>query len=203
MKIFENLITTIRLLYTLVLPIIKNKISNIAFIINILLLFLTDYIDGTLARKNKVQTFYGSILDTVADKVLCVMSLILLFEENVMFELLLLGEIIIAVINILAVVNGKKTGSSKIGKIKMWLISITVIFGYIESFGIFKNYVLIQSMIIITFIIQLFTAIGYMKNLEISSKSSLNKDIMVGLKNMNIKKLSYILFDTNYYLENQ
>ena len=85
----------------------------------------------------------------------------------------------------------------------MLLISITVIFGYIESFGIFKNYVLIQSMIIITFIIQLFTAIGYMKNLEISSKSSLNKDIMVGLKNMNIKKLSYILFDTNYYLENQ
>ena len=120
-----------------------------------------------------------------------------------MFELLLPGEIIIAVINIIAVVNKKKTASSKIGKIKMWLISITVIFGYMESFEIFNNYVVIKLMIISTFILQLLTAVGYIKNLTLKGKSILYINIVAELKKVDIKKLSYILFDTKYYLENQ
>lgn len=53
MKIFVNIITTIRFTYALFLPILKNKISEVAFVINIAILFLTDSIDGILASKWK------------------------------------------------------------------------------------------------------------------------------------------------------
>ena len=70
MKIFVNLITTTRFMYTLILPILQSRMSNTSFIINLIILFLTDTVDGFLARKFKVQTFYGSIMDTIADKTL-------------------------------------------------------------------------------------------------------------------------------------
>ena len=35
MKIFVNLITTIRFIYTIILPILQIRISNTAFIINL------------------------------------------------------------------------------------------------------------------------------------------------------------------------
>ena len=61
MKVLVNLITTLRFVYTLLLPLIKAKVSRNAFIINIVVLFLTDTIDGFLARKFKVQTDVDNI----------------------------------------------------------------------------------------------------------------------------------------------
>ena len=81
MKILVNVITTFRFLYTMILPILKGRISRLAFIINIALLFLTDFIDGALARKFKVQTLYGSVMDTIADKTLSIILIVLLIKK--------------------------------------------------------------------------------------------------------------------------
>ena len=195
MKILVNLMTTIRFVYTLILPILKLKISQTAFVINIIILFLTDSWDGLLARKYKVQTLYGSVMDTVADKTLSIILLsILLMDRMGILSVVLLCEIIISIPNILGMATGKKTKSSIIGKIKMWLLSITIVLSYLNYFNIVNyNIVIVSSVITIT--MQLFAIYGYIKNLIIQ------KEIKQERKKIeNIADLKYILFDTDYYM---
>ena len=74
--IIVNFITSIRLIGSFVLPIIYYKCGiNIASLI-IIILFLTDAIDGFLARKLKVSTFFGCIIDAFED--LAVIAIIIL-----------------------------------------------------------------------------------------------------------------------------
>ena len=80
-KFFVNLLTTLRFLSIIVLIIIFKKVSHRLFILTISLLFLTDFIDGKLARKYKVQTIYGSNMDTIADKALSIGLIILLLQK--------------------------------------------------------------------------------------------------------------------------
>lgn len=99
MKIFVNLITTLRFVYTIFLPILKVKLDKEVFIVNIVILFLTDTIDGFLARKLKVQTLFGSIMDTIADKTLTIILLVILLDSMKMLSLILILEILIAFTN--------------------------------------------------------------------------------------------------------
>jgi phosphatidylglycerophosphate synthase len=99
MKVFVNLITTTRFIYTLFLPLIQANVSSETFIVNIVVLFLSDTLDGFLARKFKVQSLFGSIMDTVADKALTILLLISLLSKLKMLTSVLILEILIALIN--------------------------------------------------------------------------------------------------------
>ena len=84
-KITVNTITSIRLLGALLLPLIYFKYGILISTINILCLFLTDAIDGFLARKFNSSTFLGSLLDVTSDKLLNFMSFLLLsFRYKIM-----------------------------------------------------------------------------------------------------------------------
>lgn len=194
MKVFVNLITTIRFIYTLALPVLKAKVSKLAFIINIGILFLTDSIDGTLARKFKVQTLYGSMMDTIADKALCIMLLLLLVGNLELLTPVLIGEIIIALVNIVATVKGKKTKSSMMGKTKMWLISITIVLSYMYYYNVCNYYIWVTSLILTT-AMQIATIINYI--LRISKQENNTSQIY---KTKNWEELKYMLFDSDYYL---
>lgn len=196
MKVLVNLITALRLVLTFLLPVMKDKISIWAFIIDIALLFLTDFFDGFLARKFKVQTLFGSLLDKIADKTLSIMLLIMLISEIKTLIIVLILECIISVTNIIIVGLKKKTKSSMLGKIKTWIISIAIIIGYINHFG-FIDVIYVDIACIVTIIMQVFVAIGYVRTLIISSVVD-KKDENELLKN---KGLKYILFDTDYYME--
>ena len=101
MKIIVNLITTIRFLCALMTPILKLFVSDKVFIITIIVLFMTDSIDGFLARKFKVQSLYGSFMDTIADKALIgLLTIMLLVNQIDILLAMLIGEIIISLINI-------------------------------------------------------------------------------------------------------
>ena len=195
MKVFVNVITTLRFLYSLFLPILKFNVSDTAFFINILVLFLTDWVDGFLARKFKVQTLYGCLMDTVADKILTIILILLLIKHPVnMLSMVLIGEIIISCINVLGTIQGKKVSSSLQGKIKMWLLSVTILLAYLNSFDIISaNVVTISS--IITFIMQIFVNIGYIQNLR--NQKSVKKEQKIKIKNL--KDLEYVLFSTQFY----
>lgn len=194
MKVFVNLITTIRFIYTLALPILKVKVSKLAFIINIGILFLTDSIDGILARKFKVQTLYGSMMDTIADKSLCIMLLLLLVGNLELLTPVLIGEILIAIINVAATIKGKKTKSSLMGKTKMWLISITIVLSYMHYFNV-VNYYIWATSLILTSIMQIATIINYIFRIR---KQEDNTSQIYKTKNW--QELKYILFDSDYYL---
>lgn len=194
MKIFVNIITTMRFIYTLALPVLKVKVSKLAFIINIGILFITDSIDGILARKFKVQTLYGSMMDTIADKSLCIMLLLLLVGNLQILAPVLIGEVIIALINIVATIKGKKTKSSMMGKTKMWLISITIVLSYMYYFNVCNYYIWVASLVLTT-AMQIATIINYI--FRISKQENNTSQIY---KTKNWEELKYILFDSDYYL---
>lgn len=193
MKILVNMITISRLIFTIILVFIINNVDNIIFIILITFFFLTDFVDGYLARKFKVQTLFGSIVDTLADKVLSIVLIFpLLTVQNVLL-LNILGEIIIASTNIIGRIEGKLTKVSLGGKIKMWLLSLTIICGYFNLYYDTSMYSTF-TLSILTFIIQIVVFINYIYYLIRQPK--------IKEKSIDKGSLLYILFNTEYYLKN-
>ena len=196
MKVFVNLLTTLRLFITIILVFLFRNISNLKFLISIAILFLTDFIDGKLARKYKVQTLYGSNMDTIADKALSIMLILILINKIPILWILLLGEIAISIINITGKLQGKRTKSSLIGKIKTWLIAMAIIISYMNYFNMLPK-VIVTITTIITFIIQIIVIYDYLNFLKHQEKSSRNHIF----KYNGIKDLIYKLFSTEYYLK--
>jgi len=196
MKIFVNLLTTGRLVIALLLPFIKNKIFNNFFIGSIIIIFLTDFIDGKLARKYNIQTFFGSYMDTLANKVLNIILLIMLSDKSKMSLIMLILEISILIINSIGWILKKKTKSSILGRAKMWAIGITITLEYMNYFNIINidvNHIIVNLFIIITTIMQILVIVDYV----IKFIKDDNKRLNIKLKSW--KDLAYILFNTDYY----
>lgn len=193
MKIFVNLITTCRLIFSVILGFLYLKISKCNFLLIIITLFFTDFIDGFLARKFEVQSYYGSIMDTIADKTLNIVVLLPLLSSNKIAIIVLIEEILIALINVYGKFKGKHTRSNVYGKIKMWFLAISVIFGYLY---IFKQIPLIIVTIcfILTILIEFIVILEYYFYLK--KQKSVNKTII------NYKEFLYVLFNTDYYKKN-
>lgn len=194
MKIFVNLITTCRFLYTIILPFLQMRISNTAFIVNLIVLFLTDTVDGFLARKFRVQTFYGSLMDTIADKMLSMVLLIILMSYNHLLAVLLAGEILIALLNSFEMARRKRTKSIMIGKVKMWILAITIVAGYLNYFNVISLET-VNILCAITVVSQILTFLSYIKYLEMQEHELRDKP-----KIKSFKDLKYVLFDTDFYL---
>lgn len=194
MKFLVNLITTSRLVFTMFLPLFSIFISNVSFIIIISILFFTDFIDGFLARKFNVQTLYGAYMDTLADKMLCIVLLLYIAGKFNIVSILVVFELLIALVNIHALINGKKAKSSKLGKIKMWFISLSIILNYLNYFEIISNVFVVIS-VIVTMIMQLITLVDY---IHIYKKQKSDKENSI-FKETEKKTLKYILFNTDYF----
>ncbi len=193
MKFLVNFITVSRIIFSLFFILLSKNINYNILLVLIIILFLTDFIDGFLARKFNVQTLFGSILDTLADKILSIVLIIPLLKENNILYLIVVGEIIIAIINIRARFRRKLTRVCMFGKIKMWLLSITIIFLYLNLFYYISNSFTFL-LIVVTFIFQLIVTVYYIFYLR---KQSDRKTISINKYNY-----IYILFDTEYYLKN-
>ena len=83
------------------MPFLMNQLDNITFIMIVILLYITDWIDGFMSRKFGVQTLFGSVMDTLADKVLCIILIVCIPNKHWSLSVMLVGEIIIGVMNLL------------------------------------------------------------------------------------------------------
>lgn len=166
MKIFVNFLTMLRLIFSIIIIFLVDKISNLSFLFIIAFLFITDFLDGYLSRKFKVQTKFGAVMDTVADKTLCFALIIPILLVNNYFSLILIGEILIGFLNGISFIKGKKTRVSLCGKVKMWILSITIILGYAYKLG-FINYYIALCSCFVTFAFQLYTLINYIIYLDL------------------------------------
>ena len=194
-KIFVNLLTLSRIFFSVALIFIGNVLSSIEFLIFVAVFFLTDQIDGFLARKYHVQTLFGAIMDTLADKILCITLLTFLIDigDKIKFGILLLiGEIIILLINTFATFLGRKTMVNMTGKVKMWLLSVSIVIGYLVKFN-YVDMILFCISSSITFVIQLIVAVSYFKYIIGQKTVKKVNDFKVDIKN---------LFNTDYYLKN-
>ena len=88
-KIFINLLTSIRIIFAFLIFLLVSLESN--YSIAFLLFFLagiTDYFDGFLARKYDASSDVGEILDPIADKILIIF---ILFALSVNLSSYLIG----------------------------------------------------------------------------------------------------------------
>lgn len=126
-KILVNLITGIRSLGSIaIIPIFLN-LGAFATGISAIIFFLTDFIDGKLARKLKVQSFFGSLLDALSDKTFGIVCLIILSTINPAFLTIIFTELFISYINYKSLQRGNNTQSSMAGKIKTFFLAGTIV----------------------------------------------------------------------------
>jgi len=111
-------------MYWNVYPIISAAIFALAFV--------TDMLDGYLARKNNQVSNFGKIMDPLADKVLVAAAMVLLTASGVVNAwvtvLVLAREFAVSGIRIAAAAEGNVVAASVWGKIKtIWqFIAITL-----------------------------------------------------------------------------
>lgn len=77
----------------------------------------------------------------------------------------------------------------------MWLLSITIILGYMNTFNKVKIS-LVYSSCLVTFVMQIFVNKGYIQNIK--KQKSVKKNN--GYKIKNLEDIQYVLFNTQYYL---
>lgn len=195
MKIFVNLITTLRMFFSFSLLFFIPRINSYVFLLIIIILFLTDFLDGVLARRFCVQTLYGSTMDTIADKTLSIILLLPLVEKLNSTFLILLGELGISTINVCGRLQQKITKSSICGKIKMWFLAITIVLGYLCYFVVIDRLV-VEIGVYITLVFQCYVSIRYIFYLRNQNPVKKEKNFM-----QNKENLLYVLFNTEYYLD--
>ena len=129
--ILINSITITRLIGSLILPFVYYKYGASLVSLFIIILFLTDAIDGFLARKLKCSTFFGSILDACSDKLLNAISFIILSLEYTIMLAPLIIEISIMYTIYSTYRYGGNVQASRIGKNKTIILDIFVILSFI------------------------------------------------------------------------
>ncbi len=212
-----NTITMIRLIGSFILPFIYVKYGPSFASLFIIILFLTDAIDGFLARHLKAATFFGSAADALSDKVLNTVSFIILSLEHTIMLAPLIIEISIMYTFYSTYRYGGNVQASKTGKMKAIVLDIFVILSFvIMSLPLINNKsrfllkIIDNTGFIITifgFIIIVACLIALFDYLRKNTYARLNpKSVTIKKthkKKKNIKLIMKQLFDTDYYMKHK
>jgi CDP-diacylglycerol--glycerol-3-phosphate 3-phosphatidyltransferase len=145
-----NVITISRLVLSVVLfaliSLWTSDSCGIAAAILFTIAVLTDALDGYLARKYKLITQLGRILDPFADKIIVLGTLIFLLERtaarsgvNAAMVVLVLGrEMLVTGLRSFLEQHGKDFSASWIGKVKMVLQSFALVFSLLSLSSAFR-----------------------------------------------------------------
>ena len=163
MKNLPNYITSIRLILTIPLIIFLETNNTLFVLIIILFGGFTDYLDGYFARKLKLKTKIGAILDPLADKIFVILPLIWLCKYEVIpfwsLSILLIREFLISAFR-----GTQENGlpALKIGKYKTLLqfISLIILFSNFNQFNVQNIGIIIYW---ISFVFSLVSLIAYLK----------------------------------------
>ena len=159
-KYIPNILTTLRIVLVPLMFYLGLTNHYKIFIALAVTVAILDYFDGFFARKWESTSALGMTLDAIADKIFAISLLILLIIKNPSFFYVLVLECFIALLNIYFFIKKKISASLLVGKIKTWIICITIIIGFI---GLAIPYLsnLVNIVIIITVLLQITTLIGY------------------------------------------
>lgn len=120
-----------------------NLFSNSYSIERLILLMLfligalTDYLDGVIARKNKLITTFGKFLDPIADKLLVnSLFIILAWQQEVSFlipVIFIIRDTIVDAVRLIAIDKKVVIAASPLGKLKTvtQMIALVFILGYL------------------------------------------------------------------------
>lgn len=133
-KIFVNLITSLRSLGTIAIVPVYFLGGSLMAGLAAMGFFVTDFIDGQLARRLHVESFFGSLLDGLSDKAFGIVCLLLLATVNPLFLGIIGVELGILVINYKSIKRGNNAQSSLAGKMKTLLLAGTIVGSFFLSF---------------------------------------------------------------------
>lgn len=126
-----NCLTMVRIIGVFCLLPIYHSHGGVAAAVLSIICYLTDFLDGILARKFKVVSFFGSVFDGIADKAFTVANLFVLLTITKFALIPILFEVAIVTIQSIKYHNNINVQSSMAGKIKTWIIALTVIVLYL------------------------------------------------------------------------
>lgn len=125
-KTIVNGLTLSRVAGTIAMPMLFNSLSAPVFLLVVAAILFTDCLDGILARHWKVSTIFGSIADMGADKLFGFAVLVVLSTMYPVMRIPLILETLIAGVNIKAAENNSIAKSSEIGRIKTWVMGLSM-----------------------------------------------------------------------------
>ena len=160
MKKLPNILTNLRLAspiyFIIILIIFKNQqIQSLILFYLFLVLSITDYLDGYLARKLNVTSSYGKVFDPISDKILTSSALLFLCSiDNLILLpsiLIIFREFLISGIREFSLSKGKKNVNvSILSKVKttlqFFIISFLLILNSLQSKFIFYEKVNIEKL---------------------------------------------------------
>ena len=220
----KNQIANVLSFFRLVSPLIIVPIASIGSVFNIPILLssagiitifsgVTDLLDGAIAKKLKITSEYGKVLDQITDKVFATLISISLIFINPTFIVPILGEIIIGCVNLYYKFNYKNLEhkSTQLGRIKEWPLFGLLGIGYfcpINSICLFIANILIPTV----FTLQLIVAGSYIsenskeiKNMKLKENNDDNiiieDDDQLGKKNIKRKETKVDLTKNNSKIE--
>lgn len=195
--IIVNLITFSRIIGSIFLfPLYFSLGPKIIGII-LAILFLTDWIDGYLARKFKVSTFFGSIMDTICDKLIAIVACTVLCFLNPYMIYSIIVEALIALVSALNVTQNNTAKASYVGKVKMWILSMCVVVGFFickPDKDLINLFVFIPAIVF-----ELITFYGYLKKVLSGKFIVTNKKP----KYKNKEDIKMMLFSPEFYEKNK
>ena len=136
-----NQLTVSRFIFTIIFTLLfvqEGFWSTILATAMFVLATLTDFLDGHLARKRKIETGFGKIMDPIADKFLMLSAFYLFAKfdliEDWMFWVIAFREALVTTIRLVAVKKGRVLAAESMGKAKTIIQSAAVftILLYIE-----------------------------------------------------------------------
>lgn len=219
MKKFVNFLTLMRIFATILLPFLWRVLSPAVLLVFVVVILLTDFFDGLLARIFHVQSLFGTIMDAVADKSFGIMIILILSTTNIIYIIPLMLEIGIALINLFGSIFGAITKSSFLGRIKMWFLGLAIFLGILQIYSsdiISFIHIAILIKILNTLMLNidtlLFASIFLAAGSEFMVAVDYSRNIIKDLNKSNEKieykfkskeELKMVLFDTEYCLKHK
>lgn len=121
---------------------------QIAAAVLFVILALTDWLDGYLARKNNQVTALGKFLDPIADKVLVFSAFLVLTEQGLIWSLpiilMLSREFVVATVRMMAAKDGFVMAADNLGKWKTVMQMVALVL-YLFHFTIFPAVAIIAQ----------------------------------------------------------
>jgi len=128
-----NSLTLIRVIGTIILIPIYQKLGGVYVGILALICYLTDSVDGILARKWRASTFLGAILDGTSDKLFTIINFVVLYLITPYALIPIIFEIAIVIIQCLKFYKKINVQSNVIGKCKVWILAVCVVITFLVS----------------------------------------------------------------------
>ena len=160
-----NRLTVIRIItspFFIIFFMVNTVWSFIGALMVLIIIEITDFMDGRIARKNNQITDFGKIMDPFADSISRFSAMLCFLRAGLapiwMVAVFFYRDVLVSVIRVFAMREGVVVAARKSGKIKAWaqgiaLFAVTILLLVQKIFHLSKQQLLINGIHLATYVI--------------------------------------------------